>query len=63
MQQEYIGLNSINNLESILTQNKPNNIFLVTGRASYEKSVAKKAIESILADYKVTHCYDFEVSP
>ncbi len=63
MQQEYIGFNSISNLEGILTQNKPNNIFLVTGRASYEKSGAKKAIESILADYKVIHFNEFEVSP
>lgn len=62
-QQEYIGFNSINNLKGILTQHKPSNIFLVTGRASYEKCGAKGIIEPMLAGYKVTHFYDFEVSP
>ena len=41
----------------------PRNIFLITGKNSYEKSGAKKIIGSILSGYRITHFYDFEVNP
>ena len=62
-QQEYVGFSSINNLSNILSKYNPRNIFLVTGRNSYEKSGAKKLIESILSGYRITYFYDFEVNP
>ena len=62
-QKEIIGKGTIAKLKEILSERKLNNIFLVTGKSSYEKSGAKDAIEPILSDYKVTHFYDFEVNP
>ena len=50
-------------MENILIQHRVKNIFLVTGKDSYEKCGAKKVIESILSGYKVIHFNDFEVSP
>ena len=62
-QKEIIGKGTIAKLKEILSERKLNNIFLVTGKSSYEKSGAKDAIEPILSDYKVTHFSDFEVNP
>ena len=62
-QTEFIGKGAIAKLKEILSKHKPTNIFLVTGTASYEKCGAKDAIQPILSGYKVTHFYDFEVSP
>ena len=62
-QQEYVGFGSVNNLSDILLKYNPRNIFLITGKNSYEKSGAKKIIGSILSGYRITHFYDFEVNP
>lgn len=62
-QKEYFGFNSINNLKNVLSKHNPKNIFLVTGKASYEKSGAKSIIEEFLKDYNVTHFCDFETNP
>ena len=63
MQQEYLGFESINNLKEILSKHNPKNIFLVTGKSSYEKCGAKKAIEPYLENCNVINFYDFEVNP
>lgn len=62
-QKEYIGFNSIFNLNEILKQHNYKNIFLVTGKDSYEKSGAKSVLGSMLKDYDVIHFYDFGVNP
>ncbi|VVB82563.1 Glycerol-1-phosphate dehydrogenase [NAD(P)+] [uncultured archaeon] len=48
IQQEYFGYGSIKFLRDILQKEKSKNIFLVTGKESYEKSGAKKSIETII---------------
>ncbi len=62
-QQEYFGFNSINNLRNILLKHKPKNIFLVTGKNSYEKCGAKKILNKILRNYNVVDFTEFEVNP
>jgi alcohol dehydrogenase class IV len=62
-QQEYIGYGSIDNLKEVLSKQNLKNIFLVTGKSSYENSGAKKVIEPYLNGYNVVHFYDFEVNP
>jgi len=64
-QQEYFGFESINNLKNILEKENAKNIFLVTGRSSYEICGAKKEIEEILRDSEVgfkKFC-DFSANP
>ena len=63
LQQEYIGFNSINNLKNILSRHHPLNIFLVSGKNSYEKSGAKAILDVILTNYNVVHFHDFDVNP
>ncbi|MCK5043471.1 phosphonoacetaldehyde reductase [Candidatus Pacearchaeota archaeon] len=63
MKKEYFGFGSVCNLKEILDKEKPKNIFLVTGKSSYEKSGAKDAIKSILSNYNITHFCNFEVNP
>jgi len=63
MQHEYLGFDSINNLKIILSEHSPRNIFLVTGKSSYEKCGAKNIIEPILSNYNITHFSDFEINP
>lgn len=62
-QTEIIGTGSITKIKEILSKHDPKSIFLVTGKASYERSGAKKTIDPYLINYKVIHFYDFEVSP
>ena len=62
-QQEYFGFNSINNLKEILTRHNSKNIFLVTGKGSYEKCGAKSVLDKILKTYNVTRFYEFDVNP
>jgi len=62
-QQEYLGYNSIKKLKLILRKHSPKKIFLVTGKASYEKSGAKKIIESILKKHNYVRFFDFEENP
>jgi alcohol dehydrogenase class IV len=62
-QKEFIGKGTISKLKEVLAEHNPKSIFLVTGRASYEKCGAKGIIEQILSGYNVVHFNDFEVSP
>ena len=62
-QKEYLGYNSVIKIKSILKKHNPKNIFLVTGKSSYEKSGAKPILDKILSKYKITHFYDFETNP
>lgn len=62
-QKVYIGFGSIINLRNILSKHIPKHIFLVTGKTSYEKSGAKKAIGPILSSFDTTHFWDFEINP
>jgi len=62
-QQEFIGLNSIHNLKEILSKHNPRNIFLVTGKSSYEKCGAKSILSKILKKYNIVHFDDFETNP
>jgi len=54
-QKEYISENSIYKLKEILKKYRPRNIFLVTGKNSYEKCGAKRILDEILKDYKITY--------
>ena len=62
-QKEYFGINSINKLKRVLSKYKPKNIFLVTGKASYEKCGAKQIFDKMLKGCNITHFYDFETNP
>jgi alcohol dehydrogenase len=62
-QAEYFGEGSIKNLKNILKKEKPKNVFLVTGKSSYIKSGAKKAMDALLSNLKVIHFDDFETNP
>lgn len=59
----YIGKNSINILSEIINNHVSKRIFLVTGKQSYEKSGAKKIIESFLKDIEYFRFCDFEENP
>src|SRR3989344_3158396 len=62
-QKEYLGYNSVKNLSKILLKHKPKSIFLVTGKASYEKCGAKSALDKILKGHNVMCFSDFETNP
>ena len=62
-QQEFFGIRSIKTLKKILLKHNPKNIFLVTGKTSYEKCGAKSILDKILSKYKIIHFYDFETNP
>jgi alcohol dehydrogenase class IV len=59
---EYIGFGEIVNIKNILQEYSPKAIFLVTGKFSYEKSRAKKIIDS-LNEFNFVHFNDFENNP
>jgi alcohol dehydrogenase class IV len=63
VQQYYMGEQSIVNLETVLKRIVPNNIFLVTGKKSYETSGAKYKMENILRNYVYTRFFDFAENP
>ncbi len=62
-QQEYLGFNSVNNLKKILLKHNPKNIFLATGKESYERCGAKSIISNILKNYNIIYFDDFEINP
>ncbi|MCH8004170.1 MAG: iron-containing alcohol dehydrogenase [Nanoarchaeota archaeon] len=62
-QTEFIGRGSVYKLKNILRMHKPKNIFLVTGKSSFEKSAAKSVSDDFLEDYNVTHFNDFQTNP
>jgi alcohol dehydrogenase len=63
MQQEHIGIGSIQKLSKILIEEGPKNIFLATGKTSYESSGAKKKIEELIGKYSYIHFFDFAINP
>lgn len=60
---EYFGIGSSKNLEKILLKKKVKNIFMITGKKSYEFSGAKERLDPILKMYNVTYFSDFETNP
>ena len=57
------GEDSISHLSDFLNQQKPNNIFLVTGKKSYEKCGAKAQVQKELSGYNFVRFSDFEENP
>lgn len=62
-QQEYIGLESIKHLDSLVNEPSPKRIFLVTGKDSYSISGAKKCMAEFLPGCEVTQFFDFSSNP
>jgi len=60
-QQEYFSSGSIRNLRNILNQEDVENVFLVTGKESYETCGAQKAINKLVPIF--TRFYDFSPNP
>tara|TARA_Y100000034_G_C6895513_1_gene412767 strand:+ start:124 stop:1248 length:1125 start_codon:yes stop_codon:yes gene_type:complete len=58
MQKEYFGTGSIKYLKEILEKEKPNNIFLVTGKESYNSKIKPK-LEKILDNYNFIQFNEF----
>ncbi|NQU98258.1 phosphonoacetaldehyde reductase [Candidatus Woesearchaeota archaeon] len=62
-QTEYFGMESIKNLKDVLEENHAKNVFLVTGRGSYESCGAKAVVDTLLEGYNVTRFFNFEINP
>jgi len=62
-QREYIGYDSIKKLCKELEKNKSKNIFLVSGKKSYETCGAKDKLSRLLKGYKVMQFTEFDVNP
>ena len=62
-QQVFIGLQTVNKLDEVLRRHNPRNIFLVTGRTSYEAGGLKAAIDPILRASNVIHFSEFTPNP
>jgi len=62
-QKEYFGFGNINNLKHILKKENSKNIFLVTGKKSFDSCGAKKVLEGLLKDYKVYRFNEFSSNP
>jgi len=62
-QKEFIGPGSLAYLKTILKDENPSSIFLVTGKQSYHDSGAQKVIEPLLEPYQVTSFSDFSLNP
>jgi len=62
-QVEFHGNGSIQNLKTILEQEKPKSILLVTGRASFESCGLQAALDSLLIDYNVKRFFEFSANP
>lgn len=63
-QQEYFGTGILTKeLETILTKEKPHQIFLVTGKESYSSSGIKEKMTSLLSPYTFIQFQDFSVNP
>lgn len=60
---EYIGYNSIENLERILKLESFRNIFLITGTKSFEKTKIKEIIYNSLKDVEFFRFNDFTPNP
>lgn len=62
-QEEFIGQGCLSYLKTILEDENPSSIFLVTGKKSYHDSGAQKVLEPLLQNYQVTSFSDFSVNP
>src|SRR3989344_1945077 len=62
-QQEFFGYGSISNLGKILEKEKIKQVFLVTGRDSFEKCNAKQTLDNLLKNYKVMQFNGFSSNP
>jgi len=64
-QQYFIGVASIDNLERLLVNYRPETVMLVRGKKSYETCGAKSVIEKIRSVSRIKICefYDFEENP
>jgi len=60
---EYLGFNSINKLKTILKKNTFKNIYLITGKDSFEKTIIKKKLFKILKNYDYIQFNDFSPNP
>ncbi len=60
---EYLGFNSINKLKTILRKNTFKNIFLITGKDSFEKTIIKEKLLKILKNYDYIQFNDFSPNP
>jgi alcohol dehydrogenase class IV len=63
MQQEFFGNGSIDKLKNILREYNPKNVFLVTGKKSFNLSGAEEKIRSILNNIEFTHFNSFSNNP
>lgn len=63
MAQNYFGRGTIEKLVDALESVNADRLFLVTGKASYQQSGAKDAIDRILKNRTVTHFSDFSPNP
>ena len=63
IQTEFIGKGSVTYLKEILSDFHPKNIFLVTGKTSYERSGAKIILDSILKGHNMIHFSDLGANP
>jgi len=62
-QKEFIGFNSINKLKEVLSEYAPKNIFLVTGKNSFQASGAAVVLEELLSGYRIINFSDFSINP
>ncbi len=63
MQQVYISPEAVNNITEIVSSNLKDSVFLVRGKKSYESTGARKKIDFLLKDVKITEFFDFTVNP
>jgi len=62
-QNTFIGFNSITNVEKILREHNPKNIFIVTGKTSYKKQKINSLIRQQIIPYDLTYFSDFSPNP
>jgi len=62
-QEEYFGFGSMRNLKSILDRRRLRNIFLVTGRESFESCGAKGVLNGYSEEYNFERFCDFSANP
>lgn len=59
----HIGSHAIERLPEILQSFSPQRVFVVSGKASFEHSGAKKALDHLLDSHRVTRFSDFSPNP
>ncbi|MBT3407417.1 phosphonoacetaldehyde reductase [Candidatus Woesearchaeota archaeon] len=60
---EFIGIDCLNQITEIIKSENIQNIFLVTGKKSFENSGAKEKLDELIKNLNITHYFDFEVNP